>query len=409
MIKFEITKQDLLHLVFRNFCNSKKCNGTDALTIKYNYPNTDLKTAILDLLREDKVSLIADEHDENYHIIRKGFESKERQMDYIQQHGIEGNFCLYPSRSYLTKHYKEQFVVAQFPFERLLKEGFPHNKMMYFEWGVLFKYYSDPRYHFYFSDYSGSITPSEMVRDEIRFSLRTFGVGKNKDGCHVVAVPLSELATMPSVCQIEWYSMLEPEQDKCKTLQDYLNNLKGNWNFNQTVFRSIVQEITNINHLTKNIWKCQMFKNDYSENKPLGFDMLCLPTKCVFCDYVSLLEKIVVHNLNAKFFDSIKVQSKGENNISIGPLGRLKIWLTSVNQALLPEIHTPLYQLRKERGIPAHEVFEDEFSMDYFKKQEELSVEIFNALNLLRRLIKTHPNFNGIELPYNNTQNYYII
>lgn len=402
-------KEELLEWAFDYFCKTIKCNGLNSDTIRFNYPNANLQEIILELLEEDSIGLIADEHDINYSIIRKGFAPKEQQIDYIKKNGVNGNFCIFPSKTYLIQHYVESDLLPRLPFNKMLKLGTPHNKVIFFEWGVLFKYYSDPRYHFYFSDYSGSITSSDMVRDELRISLRTFGVGKNKNGCYVVAVPLSELATMPSVCQIEWYGMLEPEQDKCKTLQDYLYNLKGNWNFNQTVFRSIVQEITNINHLTKNIWKCQMFKNDYAENKPLGFDMLYLPTKYVFYDYVSLLEKIVVHNLNAKFFDSIEVQSKDQNGNSIGPLGRLKIWLSSVNQALLPEIHTPLYQLRRERGKPAHEVFEDEFSMDYFKKQEDLSVEIFNALNLLKSIIQTHPNSDGIELPYHNTQNYYII
>ena len=401
-------KEELILMIVNNFCNSKQCNGTDSLTIKKYYSNANLKTAILDLLYNDKINIIAAEHDINHHIIRNGFVSLDKQIEYIQQHGIEGDFCLYPSKNYLKPHYEEHNLVAQYPFLKLLKTGMPHNKILFFEWGILFKYYSDPRYVFHFSDYFGSISSSEHIKEDNQIKLQTFGVGKNKEGNHVVAAYLKDLAKMASNCQIEWFSMLENNQEECKVLKNYLDNTNDCWNFNDTVFNSILKEISNINTLTNAIWGSTLFRKDYSNNKPVDFDMLYLPTRKIYYDFISQFEKIVVHNLNAKFFEVIDIQLTDSNN-NLRTLECLKKWITVVNTKLVNDIHSPLSLLRKERQKPAHEIFEDEYDLNYFDEQNKLANNVFNALNLLRRLIQTHPKASDIELPYKNTEKYLII
>ena len=409
MKKAEKIKKDLLQCVFDNFCNTAKCNGVNSDSIRYNYHRKDLQEIILELLCDDSISLIADEHDINYNIIRNGFVPKEQQIDYIKKNGVGGNFCLYPSDKYLMQHCVEADLTQKYPFNQMLKQGVPHNKLFYFEWGVLFKYYSDPRYVFVFSDYHGSILSSEKLNEERRFSINTFGVGKNKKGEYVVAAPLCKLAEMPSACQIEWYSMLEPEQEKCKALKNYLDNNDGNWKFEDTIYRSILKEIANINKLAVTIWNCPFFRKEFVENKPIGFDMLYLPTKRVYFDFVSLMEKIVIHNINVKFFDSVGVERKNKNDTFKGSLNCLKEWLLRVNSDTIGYIHSVLSKLRDLRDSQAHEIYNDEFNLDFFSEQNRLSENVFNALYTLRRLIQTHPNAKDVLIPYTDSERYLII
>lgn len=405
----EIVKNDILQWAFDNFCKTSRCNGLNSESIRCNYPNEDLQELIIELLEEDKVSLIAVEHDINPSIIRVGFVSKEQQIEYVKKNGINDDFCIYPSKTYLIKHYVESDSVSRLPFNKMLKLGTPHNKILYFEWGVLFKYYSDPRYNFDFSDYTGHIFSSEKLNEERRFAIKTFGVGKNKNGEHVVAVPLSELVYMPSACQIEWYSMLEPEQENCSVLNNYEDVLNGCWNFKDTIFRSILKELSNINKLTTSIWECSFYRKEYIEDKPIGFDLLYLPTKKVYYEYVSLLEKIVIHNISVKFFDYVKVERKNKNGTFKGTLNCLKEWLLIVNKDLIEDIHTPLDQLRKIRDPQAHEIYMDEYSLEFFTKQDMLSKDVYNALYTLRKLIQTHPKAEGVEIPYNRTEGYLMV
>lgn len=244
MEKTEVKKR-ILQWVFDNFCETAKCNGINSDSLRYYYPESDLQEIITELLEEDRVSLIAAEHDVNPSIIRVGFVPKEQQIAYLKKNGISGYFCIFPSQTYLMQHYTELDLMPKYPFKKMLKLGTPHNSILYFEWGVLFKYYSDPRYVFGFSDYIGHITSSEKLNEERRITIKTFGVGKNKNGEYVVAVPLIELVNMPSVSQLEWYNMLEPEQEKCAVLKDYLDNLEGCWKFENTIYRSILKEISN--------------------------------------------------------------------------------------------------------------------------------------------------------------------
>ena len=92
----EIIKNDILQWAFDYFCKTSRCNGLNSESIRCNYPNEDLQELIIELLEEDKVSLIAVEHDINPSIIRVGFVSKEQQIEYVKKNGINDDFCIYP-------------------------------------------------------------------------------------------------------------------------------------------------------------------------------------------------------------------------------------------------------------------------------------------------------------------------
>lgn len=220
----EIIENELLKIVFDYFEESTDCNGLASYNLNVDASDDCLLAAIDKLIEEDKISLLASEHDGNPNIIRFGFASKEEQIAFLKENGFNKSFCLYPSSSYLSDNI-EVDLIPKFPFHYMMKIGTPQFKACYFEWGVLYKYFSDPRYKFSFSDYIGKIESTDDISPESYCNLRTFGVGMDKNGNRVVVAFPRDLKNMSSACQIEWYSKLVPYQDQCMIFDSYKANL----------------------------------------------------------------------------------------------------------------------------------------------------------------------------------------
>lgn len=96
--------------------------------------------------------------------------------------------CVYPSQSYLQANRN----VSGMPiFTRLLAWGEPQLTPCYFDMEVLQRYYDDPRFLFFFKDYSGRISYREkdgtpIVRKEDEAFLQTFGLGYDNTDTRIV-------------------------------------------------------------------------------------------------------------------------------------------------------------------------------------------------------------------------------
>lgn len=404
----EIIENELLKIVFDNFKESTDCNGLASYNLNIDATDESLVAAIVNLICADKISLLASEHDGNPHIIRFGFASKNEQIAFLKENGFNKTFCLYPSSSYLSDNIKIE-LIPKFPFQYMMKTGTPQFKACYFEWGVLYKYFSDPRYKFSFSDYIGKIESTDDISPESYINLRTFGIGRDESENRVVVAFPRDLNNMSSACQIEWHSKMVPNQEQCIILESYKENLFNCcWDFPQTVYKSLIQEMVNINQLTNAIWDTSFFREEFDHNKPVDFDMIYIPTYKVFMDYVSLLEKIVVSNINDSFFDAIGWSRYDENGKIKGTLVCLKEFLQKVNPNIENEITSPLRKVRKLRQNPAHKIEDNSYGIHFLNQQHELTVIVFNSINMLRRLFQTHPNAKGIEIKYANAENYII-
>lgn len=408
MKEIERIEIDLLKAVFDNFKESTDCNGLASYNLNVDASDDCLLAAINILIKEDKISLLASEHDGNPHIIRFGFASKEEQIGFLKENGFNKTFCLYPSSLYLLDNIGVD-LIPKYPFQYMMKTGTPQFKAYYFEWGVLYKYFSDPRYKFSFSDYIGKIESTGDVSPESYINLRTFGVGMDENGNRVVVAFPRDLKNMSSACQIEWKSKMVPNQEQCMILDSYEANLfEGCWNFPQTVYRSLVQEMSNINQLTMTIWSANFFRKEFDQNKPVDFDMIYIPTYKVYMDYISLLEKIVVSNINDSFFDAVGWPRYDKDGKIKGTLVCLKEFLQKVNPNIENEITSPLKTVRNLRQSPAHKIEENSYNIRFLNQQHELTVKVFNSINMLRRLFQTHPKAKGIEVKYANAENYII-
>lgn len=78
-------EDEIMQKVFKYFRESFDCNGLDSLNLNLNCSEEELVNVICSLINEDKLKIIAFEHDENPHINRFGFPSKEMQISYLQK------------------------------------------------------------------------------------------------------------------------------------------------------------------------------------------------------------------------------------------------------------------------------------------------------------------------------------
>lgn len=171
----------LTQIIYDYYVDSSDYNGLELYNLTVEYDTDTVVNALVRLIEENKIALIASAHDENPHIIRFGFPSIDEQICYLQSNRLDGYACLYPTETYLKENRDTQDVVPRYPFIHMIELGYPQLKACYFEWGILYKYFSDPRYKFHFSDYIGSISSTDAVDDNSIVNIKTFGIGKDEN------------------------------------------------------------------------------------------------------------------------------------------------------------------------------------------------------------------------------------
>lgn len=394
-------KDCILQQIYDSFINSSDYNGLPIYNLYYPI-NSSIIPILIELVTEESICIISDSHDVNPHIIRLGFLSKEDQVDYLSNYEGDGSFCMYPSPAYLKKHRNVSDLVLQ-PFKQLMALGFPQYKACYFDYDILHTYASDPRMNFIFNDYSGSIQSDADMSEANSIHLKSFGIGRNKDSIIIVSYP-RDLQEMSTSNQHLWVSHRIENDENCKTLKDYNDNqFMGCWSFPNTVYRSILKEISNINELTQEAFGKTLFLKTYSKSDLKTFDMLTFPSLDVYNQFLLLLEKVVISNIDINFFKSF-VDIEDDNGKSKGSLVCLKGWLGIVRQDVADEIYSPLHKVRRERQPAAHQVEANKYSNSYLITQHQLCTKVYNSLNLLRRLIQSHPKVINYAIKYPNTQ-----
>lgn len=400
-----MTKQNSLKIIMSQiydyFVSSCDYNGLSLSDLCCS-SDSDSIQEVIELVREGTVQTISQSHDENPHIIRFGFASKDEQIRTLQQYDGSETICLYPSPSYLERNRNVSDYELK-PFEKMMALGHPQLKACYFGYDILLNYASDPRMNMKFNDYSGSIKSNEEVNESNFIYLDKFGIGRQNDYIIVVSYP-RDLKNMSTSNQFQWFGHQIVDNSDCKTLKNYNDNLfRGCWSFPNTVYRSILKEIHNINELTEIAFKKKLFNTNYSKDELFGFDILSFPSLERYNQFLLLLEKVVISNINIHFFEQL-IDAVDKNGKQKGTLNCLKEWITKVKEDVAEEIFTPLHKVRKERQAPAHKIEDNKYSNEYLLKQHQVCSEVYTSLNLLRRLLQSHPKVKDYSIKYPNTQ-----
>lgn len=382
------------------YLTSDDYNGLPASSlVSLELNEAKLKQEIASLVTDGLVGILSSSFDDNPYINRFGFPDIEDQLA-----ELKSAFCsciIYPTPTLMKQQFQTESTK---PMEQHLQLGHPQLKAMYFEYDILLSYFVDPRFDFVFHDYSGNITSTEEVDERRYIHLDTFGIGRDSNKLVIVAYP-RYLRKMSPANQMLWEAHRIIDTSQCKVLKDYSDNeFNGSWYFPCTVYRSILYEIENVNILSEKIFGIKFFQRTYKKNELDGFDMLPLPTMQLYDDFLLLLEKITVGNINDKFFDGKIDQVKDINGNRKGSLACLSEWLDVVCPNGKGLICEPLKLVRKKRQAPAHKIQTNRYDPNLLNEQHETCKAVYESLNSLRKLLTSHPLAKEVNIPHRETE-----
>jgi hypothetical protein len=406
----KIAKNSVLDTITSFYLGSGDFNGIPVATLleELEVEWEELRGVLGELVEEDRVGVLYIEADINPHIIRMGFEPTEKQIAKLNS-GEPYHACIYPRPKHLQTALDRSRYNGE-PYKLCLALGEPQLAYRSFDLTVLEFYRNDPRYLYKNNDISGYISVRDeffesdkmMERDQI--VLESFGFSYDSDLNRAVAVYLRYLAGLSPEHQQIWKAK-ELVGDYQLHPDYFRSTIAGNWGGQSTIFEAFLKEIYLINQMSEAMARPPLFLEpfgDYGENKLQKFSFLVRPTLEEYNSFVLLLDKILSDNINKDFFQNevpyeteierkdgkIQVQSKGTLQI-------LDDWFRKYYQTEdwepWDESIKTLRYIRKLRQKPAHALDENVFDQCYFKKQREIIIKAYNAVQTLRMMLANHP------------------
>ena len=404
-------QDDILREVTDHYLNSGDFNGLFAL--KLTGDQEQLKSALSQMIREDRISLTFGDIHPNPHI--KAFEAEpaSKQLEKIDTLGLQ-SVCIYPTKAHLAT-VVDQSQYHGLPFTQKLAMGEPQLGFYSFNLSVLEIYRNDPRYYYRNDDVSGTISiasnhpeSGEMQKSD-QVLLQTFGFSYDSNMNRAVAVFLRYLADLSPEHQQIWNAkVLGPDY---KLHPDYYKSSMGHWPEGASLFTAFLYEQYHINEMCRLMGRPPLFRQEFTEGRrPRGFGFLVRPTLKEFNDFVLLLDKMLSDNIDVQFFQGeVPLEEevpRDDGRVVIrhkGSLAVLEEWVRAKFRPSDPEpideMFAALRDTRKQRQHPAHAVEEDRFDQKYFQEHRELAMRAYDAIRTLRLMFKNHPACHAHSIP----------
>lgn len=284
-------------------------------------------------------------------------------------------------------------------YTKQLRLGGPQIAHRYFDRQVLDRYLQDPRYEFKEFAVSGRIStpdsvPNMLLKDRVYIR---FGQACHPNGTPAVAVILFDLSELPREQQGYWASYEIHEE--CQPDPDYIRQ-----NFDAELIQrvsppnALLSELTEINRICNLRGEPELFRETCEPYKLSRLGLITKPTADEFRSFANELDKLLSQNINKKFFKN-KVDLVDSKGVDKGTLRLLKEYLKSygLTSEDVSDICKPLRDVRACRQIPAHKITEDEFDTGYWTQQNELIIDVLNAVGLLRKVFEEHPSLKDKE------------
>jgi len=413
----KIEKDTVLDVVTCFYLDSRDFNGISAsgLTDELGVTWDDLHEVLAESIEEDIIGVLYSDTELNTHIIRTGFEPKDRQIAKLSTKELHHS-CIYPRSTHLEKVVDRSKYVDR-PYVLCLALGEPQLDYRSFDLSVLEYYRQEPRYVYKNDDVRGSISirdeyyESDQVRESDQILLDTFGFSYDSHFNRAVAVFLRYLANLSPEHQQVWKAK-ELTGDYRLHPDYYRNSIIGDWGEGVSIFDAFLTELKVINQMAEVMDRPLLFEKDYLKDKPRNFSFLVRPTLEEFNNFVHLLDKMISDNINKKFFKKevpfeedikrkdgkIQVQQKGTITI-------LDDWIRKFYKTHdwnhVDQMIATFKKIRKVRQTPAHSIHENVFDQKYFKEQRQLIIDAHGAVKTLRMMFGNHPKVKQkeIEIP----------
>lgn len=417
-------KEFLMKPIYDFFVKSSDFNGIP-IALLFEIWGCKWEQGIKNLITLVREGICIIQSSTNPHIIRNSIPSKENTISYLRDimYGKEDKYleyseCVYPSHSYLSIH---RDVSSLSPYESRLALGEPQLKPLFFKFEVLLPYKDDPRYSLELNDYQGSL--SYILEKDTRidkagnYSLKTFGIGYDEHGIRVIVSFPRYLKDLSLSQQNQWEANEMTEQ--CKVLKPYWDNvMNGCWTFPQSLATGVLNERHYINSLWNTIFNDNLFRDNYTiKQLSPTYSFLFIPTKKSLRQFIHQMDKLFSDNLNTKHLRLLlengynhfhPVRVKYENNI--GSLNALELWIDNIyvlknGDKIGKEIISPLKKIRKLRQPEAHAILSDDmYDTSIYQQQNDLLLEVYNALKTLRIILSTHPSASTVIPPENYSE-----
>lgn len=397
-------KQKILDEITDYYLNSKDFNGLSLRNL-----NTKDVNLLEELIDEESIEILSCRFVINPHIRMYNLNvSREDQKEELKDNI---NSCvLYPSKKYLDTLNLSNHK----PFTEMLMKGSNHLDLIFFKMDILESYFQDPRYHIFFGDYRGSIVTRDKYTsdncDDIEY-IKDFGIAysksENRERC--VGVFIGDLSHLSLYDQMKWKKYMLPNQENYYINSSfYKNTILGQWTDKISIYDAILDEMKLINKLCDNMNLPKLFKVEFSnesyEERPDYYRMMFLPTLKNYHDFIMVLEKMFVDNINIETF---KVKGVGlktvcpydNKNRKKASIRMFSEWLdlNVINGDMEPIVQV-FKDIRKERQKPAHKIINNEYCEEFYEKQDKLIKRIYRSMSYIRLLFSKHPVNNGINI-----------
>lgn len=371
---------------------------------------TEVQDLLVPLVEKDLLTIVFGDLHPNPHIKSFQEELKEIVLQKINTDSL-AHACLYPTSKHLTEVVdKAKYSKRTFTLELALGAG--QLQFSTFDLTVLEWYRNDPRYFYEADDISGRICitsefcESGEMDDSDKILLESFGFAYNDDYDRAVAVFNRYLIRLSPEHQQLWY--LKKTKEIFKLHPDYYRtSILGEWQKGTSIFTAFLFEQKTINEICEKINRPHLFENSYyNERRPREFSFLLRPTAKEYQDFALLLDKMMSDNINRAFFmDEVpkeEDQPRKDGKIVVIQISTIRMLETWLNKFFVPEdpkliqgIIDKFKTIRKERQPVAHKIDDNVFDQEYFHKQRKLIISAYEAINVLRILLSTHPKVAG--------------
>jgi hypothetical protein len=399
------TKQAILEQITDFYLSSGDFNGLPGITLTKRFGSNTLLRSLIELIEEDKASVVFGNVHPNPHIRALPDIPKEEQIRKLQARELSAA-CVYPLEKYLQEVI-DRSEYENRPYILALALGSPQLDFKAFDLSVLEFYRNDPRYIYENNDIRGLISisdeyfESESVPESDQVLLDSFGFCYDDALNRAVAVFVRYLADLSPEHQQIWKA--KELQGEYKLHSDYYrNSILGDWGEGISIFDAFVEELQLINKMAETMGHPALFKNDFRDGKPRKFGFLVRPTLESYNEFVLLLDKMISDNINKKFFrnqvPSEKEVERKDGKIEIrqvGTLNMLESWIRKYfrtdDWAPVDEMIESFKEVRKKRQKPAHAVDENAFDQTYFHDQRRLIMCAYTGVRTLRMMLENHP------------------
>ena len=364
-------------------------------------PSEDVICAVRELVEDGQVTVVFGDVHPNPHIRAFPDEPKAKVLANLSRRNI-AQACLYPTAQHLKTVINPNDYVGR-PYALELALGGAQLEHRAFDMHVLEPYRNDPRFSYQTNDISGQIdvkTEGSGLKESEEVYLR-FGFCYDNNDNRYVAVFRWDLFKLPPEVQQIWRTREVSDLTYLHT--DYFRNaILGEFSQHYSMYEAFGRELRTINQISIAIGRPELFRHDYVENRPRGFEALLRSTLKEFNDFVRLLDSMISDNININFFKhdvSIEKDIKRKDGkIQVERKGSIQIlqeWIEErfhpKNKSQMNEMFSTFREIRKLRNKPSHAPTENEFSIAIAVEQRELMKRAYGAIRLLRLILVNHP------------------